>query len=199
MNPSDKKEVIGILHFWSETGTEGGYWALQDTDFILKIVPGWGFFPGQKIFDINDPEREGSVIEAWKRNKWWKFWKPYLSLPDPNSKYGISPNEIVLGLIKWDDGSVEKRKSNQILVINWSYDGLHVLKDGDMLTIYSKEDPNEIVWSGTIKLKRHPIFTEDADGMWIHADQEGIDRETWANWFFGEHPAKLIKADKPQK
>lgn len=114
-------ELAGFLLFWSETGTEGGYWAFQDKRYIFSSTKDW-------------------------------------------------PHE------------------------RWSYDGLHVLEDGDTLIIYSKEDPAKVIWTGTIKLKLHQLFTEHARGMWIHADQEGIDRETWSKWFFDKYPAKLVKA-----
>lgn len=72
------------------------------------------------------------------------------------------------------------------------YDRLHILKDGDHLTIFSKDNPKEVVWSGIISLAPHPLFTENASGFWIHADQKNIDREVWANYFFKEFPAELI-------
>jgi len=107
----------GICHFHSETGTEGGYWAFQDSQFI-------------------------------------------------NGKY-------------------------------WSYGGLHILRDGDRLTIYSPDQPDQIVWSGIIALQRHPLFTEHVHGgWWIHADQIGQDRETWAKYFFEEYPAELTSTDR---
>ncbi|MDP2598330.1 MAG: hypothetical protein Q8P49_00695 [Candidatus Liptonbacteria bacterium] len=103
----------GVLHFWFETGTEGGHWAFQDARFI-------------------------------------------------------SP-----------DG------------IQWSHEGLRVLEDGDSLKIFSPGDPTKVVWSGTIELRAYPVFTEDVFGYWIHTDQAGIDRNTWADWFFNEYPAEL--------
>jgi len=74
----------------------------------------------------------------------------------------------------------------------WSYEGLHILEDGDNLTIYNPDNKAEVVWSGVIALKQHPLFTESASGLWIHADQAGIDRDVWAEYFFKEYPAKLI-------
>jgi hypothetical protein len=71
---------------------------------------------------------------------------------------------------------------------SWSYEGLYVLRDGDELTIFDKDEPSQVIWSGTIQLQRHDLFTEHASGMWIHADQEGIDRKVWASWFFKEYP-----------
>lgn len=103
-------EYSGVLHFHSETGTEGGYWAFQDEQFI----------------------------------------KP--------------------------DG--------------WSYEGLHILKDGDWLIIMSA-DSESVVWDGEIKLDQKPLFSETATNFWIHADQEGIPRDVWAQYFFKAHPAHL--------
>ncbi len=112
---ANNNSLEGILHLHSETGTEGGYWAFQDSLFIS----------GE----------------------------------------------------------------------DWSYEGLHILKDGDQLTIYHPDNKNE-VWSGVIALKQHPLFTEDARGLWIHADQIGIDRDVWAEYFFKEYPAKLVPSKK---
>ncbi|OHA15077.1 MAG: hypothetical protein A3A10_01135 [Candidatus Tagabacteria bacterium RIFCSPLOWO2_01_FULL_42_9] len=119
-NSKPKGALNGICTFHSETGTEGGYWAFQDGQFITKDAREIGDF--------------------------------------------------------------------------WSYEGLHILKDGDCLMIRSKNNPNEVVWSGTIKLHHYPPFTEDAFGHWIHADQESEDREAWARWFFDEYPATLVVA-----
>ena len=115
------KELKGVCFFYSETGTEGGYWAFQDECFI----------------------------------------KPAGPYPCPQ----------------------------------FDYKGLHILKNDDLLTIYNINDPEKIVWEGIISLKLFGLFTERANGYWIHADQDGIDRETWAEWFFKEYPAKLLPAN----
>ena len=75
----------------------------------------------------------------------------------------------------------------------WSYQGLHILEDGDKLTIYSDEKKSSILWEGVIQLKSLGLFNESAFGWWIHSDQKEIDRKTWAKWFFEERPAQLIK------
>jgi hypothetical protein len=106
----------GLLHFWSETGTEGGYWAFQDERFI-----------------------------------------------DPASR-------------DWPFG-------------RWRYEGLWVLKDGDELAIFDRYNPTRVVWRGAIRLHEYALFTESARGMWIHADQEDIPRDRWAEWFMSGYPA----------
>lgn len=111
---------------------------------------------------------------------------------EPNRPYGVPQNGLTRSTIKWEDGAIQrKRLSTSLLVTNWDYDGLHVLENGDRLTIYHP-DSKEEVWNGEIKLKRHKAFTEHASGMWIHADQVGIERDIWAEYFFGEYNAKLI-------
>jgi hypothetical protein len=105
-------EIRGVCYFYSETGTEGGFWAFQDARYIKKG--------------------------------------------------------------------------------RYDYKGLHLLKNGDRLTVYSKTNPKKAIWSGTIKLKKHPGFTKAVFGLWIHADQEGVNRKKWATWFFEKHPASLI-------
>lgn len=107
-----KQALKGICHFFTETGTEGGFWAFQDNNYI--------------------------------------------------------------------NGD------------NWSYNGLHILDNGDKLTIFCPNSPNKVIWSGTINLKQYPIFTETALDFWIHADQIGIERDTWLMYFFNNYPAELI-------
>ena len=114
--PNQVSALRGVCHLYSETGTEGGYWAFQDERYISA------------------------------------------------------------------DGT------------SWSYMGMHVLKNGDSLKIFQKESPATVVWSGIISLKNLPLFSEDASGFWIHADQDGIDREVWARYFLEEYPAELILA-----
>jgi hypothetical protein len=111
---TNNQTLEGILHLFSETGTEGGFWAFQDSNYISQD------------------------------NK------------------------------------------------SWSYDGLHILKDGDQLTIYNPQN-NQEIWSGNIDLIPYKPFKETAGQFWIHADQKNIERETWAEYFFKEYKAKLIK------
>ncbi len=112
-------EIIkGKLDFYTETGTEGGYWAFQDEKFI-------------------------------------------------------TPNENIPG------------------GYSWSYDGLHILQNGDFLKIINPD--GSIYWEGTIKLKKHSPFTENAFGFWIHSDQKGISREKWALPFFKGYNGILTK------
>ena len=115
---SESTVIRGPLFLWTETGTEGGYWALQDERLIEPATKDW-------------------------------------------------PHE------------------------HWSYDGLYVLKDGDHLKILAPD--GSVYWEGLISLKQHPVFTEDARSLWIHADQIGIDREFWAEPFFKAYRGELTR------
>ena len=75
------------------------------------------------------------------------------------------------------------------------YDGLHLLATGDWLEIL--DDDDTIAWQGYIRLRHYALFSEDARGRWIHADQRGIDRDTWAGWFLDDRRAMLIPASRP--
>ncbi|MDP4010531.1 MAG: hypothetical protein Q8P37_01590 [Candidatus Spechtbacteria bacterium] len=168
------KVLMGILHFFSETGTEGGYWAFQDSRFITKNTTRFTCTKCWAYLDTEaDPDSPLQVTHVMPLDE---------ALEEEESgkrRQDCPPDEHNFRPVSED---------------NWSHEGLHILKDEDVLIIYDKENPDQIVWQGYISLLKHALFAEHASGMWIHADQAGIDRETWANWFFEEYPAKLIKA-----
>ncbi|HUC94506.1 MAG TPA: hypothetical protein VMR19_00675 [Candidatus Saccharimonadales bacterium] len=110
----------GFLEFYTETGTEGAYWAFQDERFI-------------------------------------------------NEK-------------------------------NSSYEGLRILRNGDELTIYDKEEPERVIWKGVISLTSFTCFKESVFNLWIHNDQVGTEREMWAKWFIDGNPAELTtKVEAPNQ
>lgn len=175
----------GVTHFYSETGTEGGYWAFQDEAHVKLEPPSYGVFARTRVWDAHDPERSGVVK----------------SITDLKGKSVVSirRGQVVLARVDWNDGESEDDvpvPSDRLLVERWSYEGLSVLRDGDYLVIYDT-DPreradSEVLWEGEIDLRRFDLFTEDARGMWIHAEQTGEDRDEWADLFFGDgRPAKL--------
>jgi len=204
-------EYKGVLLFHSETGTEGGYWAMQDEKFMGLVdehtlntyvctrcgtiwdrtrgdEPKVSFTYWSEPYDVkvgpNTTRREGGYR---------LYDEPHPELPEgsPGSldeswnqkRNALALECYTLGHEKWElmhpDGV-------------WSYEGLHVLHDGDALTVYDPDDPKSVVWDGVIKLKHYELFTQDAHGFWIHADQEGQDRETWAEMFLKGYPCKLV-------
>lgn len=162
----------GICHFFSETGSEGGVWAFQDVRYIKKNV-GKGFCKkcGKWLRD------QSGAIQV---KRVYKIDEELLR---------ILGTETLPERADCPNGAHEEEISDE-----YEWEGFHVLKNGDRLTIYAKDNPSEIVWSGTIRLRQYPRFTKHASGMWIHADQKGVDRETWARWFLEEYPAALVVA-----
>lgn len=125
---------FGNLMFHSETGTEGGYWAMQDRCHVHTA--------------------------------------------------------LVDGKCPW--GSVYCPVARGVYHEHARYEGLHVLKNGDYLKVFRGAD---VVWEGEINLIHHSIFTEDVGGLWIHADQFGVDRNEWASMFFNEMNCELVTND----
>ena len=72
----------------------------------------------------------------------------------------------------------------------YSYEGLHCLKDGDHLTIFLKDDRRKVAWSGVINLA-----SNEGHGV----SQKGIELKTWASWFRKEHPAELVPAKEKRR
>ncbi len=141
----------GVLWLHSETGTEGGDWALQDKRHISKVDP---LPPGTE----DGPSGLFTFSFA------------------PDGKY--TSRELLLSELPKED---------------WSREGLHILADGDYLFIFDKENPEKIVWEGVIMLRQYELFTEKTStGMWIHADQDGVERSVWEKFFLENYPAKLV-------
>lgn len=204
-------EITGVLHFYSETGTEGGHWAVQDERFM------------------NLPTGNNTTCthcgRYWDKDKYPDEPKPSFTYfvrtkADPEGHYAgfDSPQALPTTFRDEPEGSMNDvwtKKSNaksltcyqrgrhlgwrEDLGGTWSYEGLHVLKDGDRLTIFAKSRPDQQLWYGVIKLNHKPLFSDDIGGLWIHATQEGFEtvkeREAWMRMFLMELPCKLVTAD----
>ena len=164
---TNEQSLEGILFLFSETGTEGGHWAFQDSRFITPNTTRYSCNKCHLYWDKRNGPFAQNVSEK----------SSHADLPDY-----CSPDAHQFELVSGE---------------NWSYEGLNILKNGDQLTIYHPDNNSE-VWSGVIALKQHPLFTEHASGFWIHADQIGIDRNTWAEYFFKGYSARLIPFDESQ-
>lgn len=164
------KELEGILVFHSETGIEGGYWAFQDKQFIgipddTENCSKCGYM--RAYIEKQMPEAPVQVVSLQPLGAALKGLFQEACNPGEHAWKLVNPNGA------------------------WSYEGLHIIKNGDQLTIFDKSKNEEIIWSGVINLRPFGVFTQDVFGLWIHEDQIGIDRETWAKWFFEEYSAKL--------
>lgn len=194
----------GVLVFHSETGTEGGHWAFQD----------------EKFMNIANKDRRctrcGRVWMSWQTDEPKPSFTYWRHDPRPNYLDGYfacdEPQDLPLARDDSETFNIAYTKSSNDRALAcytnghegwelmypkgmWSYAGLHTLGDGDHLTIFDPEQPANVVWEGDISLKQFKLFTEDAGGMWIHADQKGIDRQTWSHWFMKAYPATLVTAE----
>ncbi len=179
---SQKKKDIpikGLCYFYSETGTEGGFWAFQDSAYIQHNV-GYGYCKkcGKWLCKQEGPihiERveliDAAYIEELRRTG---------KVPKrPECPDGIHEEEV---------GD------------SFSYEGLHVLENGDELAIFDKNKPMCVVWHGIIDQVLLPLFTQTtSDGLWIHYDQRNVARRQWEIWFLDQYPAELVKAPPKQK
>jgi len=180
-------ELEGTLHFFFETGTEEGYWAFQDNNYKSLVSPSYGVTNNDKVYDHLDKSKIGITCncELFVNDQWQLY---------PDSK--ITEQDLTRVTVKWNNGEIEhQRKSDTLLIEKWDYQGLHILKNNNILIIKSPED-NSKVWSGMIDLKQHELFAEHSNGFWIHADQKGIDRKKWAEYFFNKFPAELTISQK---
>jgi hypothetical protein len=72
----------------------------------------------------------------------------------------------------------------------WLHAGLHMLHDGDLLTLFDKEDPSKILWKERILLNPAPVA-----GVHLRARayciQCGVPEKKWEQWFTKNYPAEL--------
>ncbi len=174
-----QKEIEGVLNLFSETGTEGGDWAIQDARYIKKNVPRGYCKKCGKVF----AKQEGpiQVVRTTLITE---------EVAEEINRTGKLPVQIDCANDAHDEDIGE----------SWSYEGLHILENGDRLIIFDKQDPKKIVWEGVIQLNFYSVFTEaTSTGMWIHADQEGVERSVWEKFFLLHYPAKLILRPKRRR
>ena len=118
------KEMRGVCFLFSETGTEGGWWAIQEDGFVTE------------------GENEGE---------------------------------------------------------QWSYEGLHILGEGDDLTVYGDDDSvlfhgiiHRDTKTGAVSRRNGNAVTrisrkqQVVGGRWVHWIQKGVDPEAWGELLIGE-------------
>lgn len=166
----------GFLMFFSETGTEGGFWAFQDEDERFRV-------------------RDDSEVCSH-----CGYLRDYVENAHPEARLEemqvIPLRDAIANKVPEPCLPSDHKWKPQFPNGRWDSKGFHVLKNGDELTIYDKEDLEKVVWEGVISLTPFTVGKEQAFGMWIHNDQQGMDRETWAKWFMDMNPAKLVSKQK---
>lgn len=198
----------GILHFFSETGTEGGTWAFQDEKFMH--LPGPNQYACTTCGRVWDKDRDAEPPKpsfTYWRDDWEEDGKRYLGgyhvadTYDPNGNLG--PGEF---------NQEFTRRSNETSKLcadhghsewkpmypdgMWSYEGLHVLNEGDHLIVRSEGD--EVLFDGDVKLPpRQDPYADDAyvagGGLAAHRKPpEGTDEA----WWFNEYRATLTTKER---
>lgn len=152
----------GILIFHSETGTEGGYWAFQDAEFMNLPAP--------------DQHRCTRCSRVWDRGRDSEPPPPaFTYYRGPRSENGVNYHAGYYTADSYDpDGDYGPREwdaefhqrhneaSRQCAEgghQGWehlypdgmsSYEGLHILKSGDHLKVLGKED--ETLFDGVLEI-----------------------------------------------
>ena len=89
-----------------------------------------------------------------------------------------------------------------VQIDNLGYEGLYPLKNGDELIVYTK-DRCAIVWKGIVHLEFERLYTHYPGNpqygqqlifnRYVHGFQSNLEPHVWANWFFSELPAALLR------
>lgn len=148
------EEMVGVLHIHSETGYEGLPWAFQDARFIEKNTDRFACGVCGAYWDKSE-RTDGPVVD------------------DPS--YGQKTGESRYCAPRTHDFVLVSDES-------WSYDGLHILSDGDMLTVYEESEPSRVVWSGTLSVTTRSIARD-------------IDEAVFVRWFTEGFRARLVLAN----
>lgn len=174
----------GKLEFHSETGTEGGYYTLQNAEHITYEVSNWGIFNNGHVYDPDDVFRRGRVRGSYKRD----------GTPFESSK----PGDISLLDITWEDEKTDTaRPSNTVLIEQWGYDGLLMLNNGDNLNIFEKGIGSTALWEGTVELIEQNPYAKGSfapSNMASHHIPQNtgpVSPEQWTQWFFERRWATL--------
>lgn len=200
---TDRKKVR--LHFFSETGTEGGWYAAQDYDHI-KPAPAespdkvceqcgyiWGDYkntPEIELPKFNWRDARGNIKRGDKLPKNTRLGK------DPFDIYYIRQNERYR--LCHDNGHKFKLMDPHE---SWSYEGLIMLGSGDKLEIL--DDEGHVTKTVTCKFisngDQYAPDAKSAMGLVVHGyiDPEVMDEDEWNTMFLMEKTdAYLTKAEK---
>lgn len=138
-----EKVLKGRLTFYSETGTEGGYWAFQEENYISLNSPTFGVPNGEKVFDINDNSRKGltSNAEVLLNEIWLPFPDPINNDPDylisslycGEGKGDLTADKRLMERYQFKIKYARERLDEEYGVNNWRIEGglsNIILKDG---------------------------------------------------------------------
>ncbi len=178
----------GKLDFHSETGTEGGYFALQDSAHITYQQPNYGVFKGHSVYDPQDIFRRGKVDSSYRED---------------GTAFEVGRIGDVSFLdILWNDGVTDiARASNTVLEERWGYKGLVLIGNGDRLTVFEKGIGSLALWSGEVLLEEQDPYEAGSfapHGMACHhrpLNTAPADADEWSSWFFESRWATLERQE----
>jgi hypothetical protein len=175
-----KKHLTGKLHLFSDQGMEGGRLAIQDLNFIELVSPKHGLQNNREVLDKKSYTRTGitSNSEMLVNGTWTPL------------KDRIPSADLVRVTIKWNDGVVEKERISQTLFVEqWSYDGLHLLEEDDLLKVLEPKS-GRVICEGQVNKIPLKISSSTLDG---HFSQ---DTSNWKNYFTKKYTADVFKEIK---
>lgn len=71
--------------------------------------------------------------------------------------------------------------------------GVHVLQDGDQLSVFSANSPDRLLWQGIVQLRlQHEPQSHTRHHLKLF--QEGVSDARWNRWFDEACPASLVPA-----
>lgn len=71
----------------------------------------------------------------------------------------------------------------------WLPEGLHIIVAGDMLTVFDKVTPQDVVWTGLVSLNPNGVRRRD---RYARTDPVGVDLDLWASWFVEEYQGLVV-------
>lgn len=178
-------DKAGKLFFYSETGTEGGYYAIQGSDSISYTTPDGAVFKHRRVYDPEDPMRRGLVVGSYTND---------------GAECKLSrPGDISLLDIDWDDGSKDlMRPSDTIFIEQWGYEGATIVKNHDRLTVFQRGIGSVALWRGEVFLERQDPYAEGSYapfGFAAHYKPKipDIPADVWSAWFIRESHWALLE------
>jgi len=108
----------------------------------------------------------------------------------PDRPYPIPISEFSRVTVNWNDGTVEtKRLSKTLFVEVWSYDGLHMLKESDLLKVIDPKT-DKIVCESQVNQIPLKLFNQTLKG---HFEQNIEVSSEWEKYFTEEYNVELYR------
>jgi hypothetical protein len=111
----------------------------------------------------------------------------------PERPYGIPKDGLTRVTVKWSDGTIDKQRlSSTLLVASWSYEGLHKLRETDVIKVKDSAT-KEIICEGQIGSIPLAIFSQTKEGHFEHINQDSNKGSDWEKYFTENYCAELYR------